>query len=234
MRYLMLAAGMGKRMGNAISVPKCLIDIHGEPLLVRLIRQIRARDQAADIWVVLGYRAAEVSPLLPDCHIVINPFFDITGLNASLWFAREAFTAPVMVIHGDLVVSETLADALFRDTPISHVAYDSSVLDPKEINVRVENGCISRFGVNFADYSGAYAGLLNFSDAAHARRFGEILDGRIRRGFNDPRTYYFFIMRQLLWEFPRQLGAFDFAPFRWKEIDVPADLPVARQQTQHD
>ena len=85
MRYLILAAGMGKRMGSAGAAgPKCLIDIGGEPLIGRLLRQIRTHDPAADIHVVLGYRAETVAPVLAGCRIVINPFFDITGINASL------------------------------------------------------------------------------------------------------------------------------------------------------
>ena len=93
MRYLILAAGMGKRMGNAgLAPPKCLIDIDGEPLIGRLLRQIRTYDPAADVHVVLGYRAETVAPALPGCPIVVNPFFDITGINASLWFARRRST----------------------------------------------------------------------------------------------------------------------------------------------
>lgn len=55
MLYLILAAGMGKRMGSAhAGVPKCLIDINGELLIERLLRQIRQYDARADIHVVLG------------------------------------------------------------------------------------------------------------------------------------------------------------------------------------
>jgi choline kinase len=64
MRYLILAAGMGKRMGAGAAGP-VLIDIGGEPLIGRLLRQIRTHDPAADIHVVLGYRAEIVAPALP-------------------------------------------------------------------------------------------------------------------------------------------------------------------------
>ena len=121
MRYLILAAGMGKRMGSAGAAgPKCLIDIGGEPLIGRLLRQIRTHDPAAEIDVVLGYRAETVAPVLAGCRIVINPFFDITGINASLWFARASFDRALMVIHGDVVLSDDLAARLFAaDAPIA-------------------------------------------------------------------------------------------------------------------
>ncbi len=69
MRYLILAAGMGKRMGSAgLTPPKCLIDIGGEPLIGRLLRQIRTHDADADIHVVLGYRAEAIAPVLRGCR----------------------------------------------------------------------------------------------------------------------------------------------------------------------
>lgn len=230
MRYLILAAGMGTRMGSThAGLPKCLIDIHGEPLLARLLRQIRHYDAQADIYIVLGYKSDVIAPLVKDCSIVINPFFDITGINASLWLARTAFERPLMLIHGDLVLSEELASDLFTAEADSLVAYDSSILDPKEINIAVAGNRVTRFGVNYSGYSGAYAGVLKLS--AHAAQFfGNTLDCRVRRGFNEPRTYYFFVMRKLIADPAVVLEPFDLASYRWKEIDYTADIAVARER----
>ena len=151
MRYLILAAGMGKRMGGALAgLPKCLVDIDGEPLIARLLRQVRQFDAEPEIHVVLGYRSETIAPLLDGCRIILNPFFDITGINASLWFARASFDRPLMVMHGDVVLSEELAAALFTATEESLVAYDSTVLDPREINITVQGNRVTRFGVNFS------------------------------------------------------------------------------------
>jgi choline kinase len=228
MRYLILAAGMGKRMGHAHSgLPKCLIDIGGEPLLGRLLRQIRSCDAQADIHVVLGYRSDVIAPLAEGCRIVVNPFFDITGVNASLWFARPSFDQPLFVIHGDVVLSDPLAAALLTAAAESLVAYDSSIRDDREINVAVAGDRVTRFGVNFQGYSGAYAGVLKLS--AHAARlFADTLDRRVRRGFNEARTYYFFVMRRLLADPGVVLVPFDLAGHRWKEIDYLADIATAR------
>lgn len=230
MRYLILAAGMGKRMGSTLAgLPKCLIDIHGEPLLSRLLRQIRQYDSQADIYIVLGYKSDVIAPLVKDCFIVINPFFDITGINASLWLARAAFECPLMLIHGDLVLSEELAFDLFTTEADSLVAYDSSILDPREINIAVADNRVTRFGVNYSGYSGAYAGVLKLS--AHAAQFfADTLDRRVRRGFNEPNTYYFFVMRKLIANPAVVLEPFDFASYRWKEVDYTADIAIARER----
>lgn len=229
MRYLILAAGMGKRMGSALAgLPKCMIDIDGEPLIARLLRQIRQFDAQSDIHVVLGYKSQIVAPLLDGCQVIVNPFFDITGINASIWFARASFDQPLLLLHGDIVLSDELAAALVTAPETSLVAYDSNVLDPGEINIATEDNRVTRFGVNFSGFSGAYAGVLKLSAYA-AGLFMETLDQRMQRGFNEPRTYYFFVMRRLIADPGVAFRPFDFSPFRWKEIDYAGDIAVARE-----
>jgi len=228
MRYLVLLAGMGRRMGREYAqTPKCLVDVGGEPLVARLLRQIRAADAQADVHVVLGFQSEAIMPWVRGCEIVVNPFFDITGVNASLWFARASFDRPLMLIHGDVVLSDALAADLFGAVAPSLVAYDGSVLDPLEINVAVADGRVTRFGVNFAGYAGAYAGIVKLS--AHAARvFADTLDHRIRRGFNEPRTYYFFVMRRLIADPDVRFVPFDVARRGYWEVDRPEDLQRLR------
>jgi choline kinase len=229
MRYLILLAGMGKRMGPAHArTPKCMVDIDGEPMIARLLRQIRAGDPRADIDVVLGFHADAIRPWVRGCRVMVNPFFDITGITASLWFARASFDQPVMVIHGDVVLADDVAGDLIAAPQPSYVVFDSSVRDPAEINVAVAEGRIIRFGVNFAPFSGAYAGMLRLSAPA-ARRFADTIDRRVTRGFNEPRTYYFFAMRALIADPDVVLSPFDLAGRRWKEIDRADDVPAARR-----
>ena len=229
MRYLVLLAGMGRRMGRDYArTAKCLVDVGGEPLVARLLRQIRAADADADVHVVLGFQSEAIMPWVRGCAIAVNPFFDITGINASLWFARASFDRALTVIHGDVVLSDALAADLFGDAAPSLVAYDSSVLDPLEINVAVAGDRITRFGVNFGGYAGAYAGIFRLS--AHAARvFADTLDRRVRRGFNEPRTYYFFVMRRLIADPDVRFVAFDVARRGFFEVDRPGDLLELRQ-----
>jgi choline kinase len=170
-----------------------------------------------------------VAPHVAGCEIMLNPFFDVTGINASLWFARAAFSAPLMVLHGDVVLSDDLATALLGAQAESLVAFDSSVQDPREINVAVAGDRITRFGVNFAGYSGAYAGVLKLS--AHAAElFAATLARRVERGFNEARNYYFFVLRTLIADPQVVLAPVDFAHHRWKEIDVPGDVALAQDR----
>lgn len=228
MRYLIPAAGMGRRLGDTLGgLPKCMIEIAGEPLIGRLLRQIRTVDPAADIHVVLGCRSEIVAPVVGSAKIILNPFFDVTGIDASLWFAREAFDRPVMVVHADLVLSDGLAAALFAAEPATLMAFDSSMRDSREINVAVSAGRVVRFDENLADFSGIYAGMLKLSGRA-AAVFAETLDRQIRGGMHDPKAYYFHVVRALIDDFGIGVSAFDIAGAAWQEIDRPCDLAAAK------
>jgi len=132
-----------------------------------------------------------------------------------------------MVIHGDMVVSDDLAESLIAAEPVSLIALDSTVRNPKEINVAVSGGRVTRFGVNFAGFDGAYAGVIKLSERA-AAAFAQTLDHRIRRGFNEARTYYFFVVRALIDDYGIAFSPFDFAGHRWQEIDYTEDIAAAR------
>lgn len=105
------------------------------------------------------------------------------------------------------------------------MAYDSSILDPGDINVAVAGDRVRCFGVNFANYSGAYACVLELSAYA-ALLFAEALDCRVRRGSNGSHTYSFFAMRRSIADPEAILTPFDFARYRWEEID---DRAVTRR-----
>lgn len=228
MRYLILAAGMGRRLGDAAAgLPKCLIDIDGEPLLGRLLRQLRANDAAADVHVVLGYGRDAVAPVVPGCRIVVNPLYDVTGIDASLWFARAAFDQPVMLIHADLVLDDALVTALLAAPAPTLMGFDSTLRDPKEVNVAVSGGRVTHFDENFAGYCGVYAGVMKLSLRA-ADIFAEALDRRIRQGSGDPRGYYFSFVRAVIAAPGIVVSAFDFAGHSWQEIDRPEHIAAAR------
>ena len=53
----------------------------------------------------------------------------------------------------------------------------------------------------------------------------------MRRGFNEPRTYYFFVMRRLIADPARRAGAVRFRrAIRWQEIDYARDIAAARER----
>ncbi|MCU1693187.1 MAG: hypothetical protein JWM64_2278 [Frankiales bacterium] len=62
---LVLAAGAGRRMGG----PKALVEVDGEPLVLRAVRLLRDGG-CDDVVVVVGAQADDVVALLPDVETV--------------------------------------------------------------------------------------------------------------------------------------------------------------------
>lgn len=91
---LLLAAGAGRRFGR----PKALVEVDGEPLLLRALRTL-ADSGCAPVRVVLGAQAADARSLLPDPSIAVYAEDWATGMGASLRAGLEA-------------VSEAAADAV--------------------------------------------------------------------------------------------------------------------------
>ncbi len=106
---LVLAAGSSRRMGRN----KLLLELDGEPIVRRTVRQALAAD-LCPVVVVLGHDSRAVRTTLSglDCRSVTNPHYR-RGINRSLWAgvaALPAETSAVVVMLADmpLVTSEML------------------------------------------------------------------------------------------------------------------------------
>ena len=94
MQAIILAAGMGKRLGELTKGnTKCMIEVGGETLISRLLHQL---DQLhlQRIILVVGYKAKELREYLLNIHIqtaieyVENTIYDKTNNIYSLYLAK--------------------------------------------------------------------------------------------------------------------------------------------------
>lgn len=126
MDAVVLAAGVGRRMGPCSDrLPKCLVSVGGEPLLVHSLRKLIATG-FSPIVVVTGHLAAmierAVAPLRAIGNIILvdNPRYDQTGTASSLCCAEASLASEgtqFLLIEGDL-----LYDAAFLQEANRHRA----------------------------------------------------------------------------------------------------------------
>ena len=99
---ILLAAGLGQRMGR----PKPLLPWRGVPLITYQVRTLR-RAGLRPIAVVLGHRAAEISPHVDNEYGVtplINPFYKkgkTTSLKTGLRALNPNDTDSVLILNVD-------------------------------------------------------------------------------------------------------------------------------------
>src|SRR5207249_626580 len=105
---ILLAAGVGKRLvGFSNGRPKCLIEVGGKSLLVRLLEGLAAAG-VREAAVVVGFgedavRAAVGAAPHGICvRCLSNPRFR-EGAILSLWTARELLDGPVLVMDADVL-----------------------------------------------------------------------------------------------------------------------------------
>src|SRR5262249_27911871 len=100
MTAIVLAAGVGKRLlGTSGGRPKCLIEVGGRSLLIRLLESLAAAGVRSAL-VVTGFGDDQVRATLAagvdgiEIRCLTNPRFR-EGAILSLWTAREALNGDV-------------------------------------------------------------------------------------------------------------------------------------------
>lgn len=94
MKALILAAGLGSRLAPLTdAVPKSLVEVNGEPIVFRQIRNLLSVG-IDDITLVSGYLAnvmsSRVGDEFPDVHIIENADYAITNNMYSAFMGLEA------------------------------------------------------------------------------------------------------------------------------------------------
>lgn len=189
MRAIILAAGRGSRMQHLTEDrPKCLVELHGRPLL-QWQRDALSGAGISDVAVVTGYLREQLADR--GLHEFNNPIWDRTNMVASLACASEWLQQePCIVSYSDIFYDAEAVRLLMENDADIAVTYDPGWLeiwaarfeDPLDDaeTFRLDGDRITEIGNRPTDVSeveGQYMGLLRFTPAgwAEARRIHSAL-----------------------------------------------------------
>lgn len=112
MRIVILAAGVGSRLGNPF--PKSLTTLSdGRTIMQRAIDLLGEHFDLSNVSVVVGYKKEMIMEAFPDVSFIYNPYFGETNTSKSLLRAlRLTGREPVMWLNGDVVFESSLIDQL--------------------------------------------------------------------------------------------------------------------------
>ena len=121
----LLAAGTGSRLRPIThSIPKCLTEINGIPILERLISCLR--DQGFKrLVVVTGHLEQSIREFLDRyagemiVEYVHNPIYETTNNIYSLWLAGQAIQEPFLLVESDLIFKASLLKELLEPNKIA-------------------------------------------------------------------------------------------------------------------
>ena len=132
MQAIILAAGMGKRLGELTKGnTKCMVKVNGVTLIERLLRQL---DRVAEtrglnrIVIVVGYEGRKLCDYISTLGIktrvefVENPIYDTTNNIYSLYLAKDQLQEDdTLLFESDLIFEDAVIDRLL-DNPYPSLA----------------------------------------------------------------------------------------------------------------
>lgn len=176
MRAIILAAGSGKRMGNAtIDKPKCMLKFRGKTLLEWQIQTLKDAG-IEDIAVVTGYKSSLFKKFgLVEFH---NPEWDSSNMVVSLessksWLANET----CIISYSDIFYTSNAVESLLNSKEENCIVYYSrwkslwlkrfqNPLDDLESFKISSDDYITEIGLapkSLEEIDGQYMGLLKIS-----------------------------------------------------------------------
>src|SRR5205823_2839819 len=166
--------------------PKCLVEIGGKSLLVRLIEGLAAAG-VRDAVVVTGFGAEAVRAAVGHevggvrIRVVVNPRFR-EGAILSLWAARDWLSGPVLVMDADVLCPPAMLDRLVRSPQPNCFLLDAGVESTGEEQMLLTTDGlvrdIVRGGAPGYELAGESVGFLKLS-AEGARLLRDLLAERV-------------------------------------------------------
>jgi len=231
MRAVILAAGMGRRLGDAAEGrPKCLVQVGGRTILSHQLKTL-IRAGIKRFVVVVGYRAgdviAEAKRLVGErATIIFNPWFNMTNTAYSLWLASRNLKGGYYYLNGDVLFSSEVIGRL-REAPSSALAVETKLCGEEEVKVVCLNGRVTRIGkgIDGEAAAGEFIGIARF-DGNIARDLHKSL-GLVVNGAGDRMAYFEEGLSPLLAS--HFVAPVDVSDLPAVEIDFPEDLTFARE-----
>lgn len=229
MKAIILAAGVGKRLGGSVvEHPKCLLDLDGRSLLDRMLDAL-TEVGVRDITIVVGHLAEQVDAAVAGkagITTVFNPEFR-KGAILSLWAAREALDGDVLIMDADVLFPVEMLRRLIDSPSANCFLMDTSAANDGEAQMLMARGGrvvdITRGLRGDYDACGESIGFLKLGEDG-SRTLHGLLQRALAEGQDgiEHEEVYPALMREC------EIGYVTADDLPWLEIDFPQDVELAR------
>lgn len=236
MQVIILAAGMGKRLGELTrNNTKCMIRVNGTTLIERVLNQFSRLD-LRKVILVIGYKGEELRRFIGDSYkglpieYIINPIYDKTNNIYSLSLAKEQLQQDdTLLIESDLIFEDRVLDKILSDPypNIALVAKYESWMDGTVVMLDNDNNIlnfVTKKAFNF-DHKDSYYKTVNiykFSKEFSTTHYVPFLEAYINALGNN--EYYEQVLRVIALLDKPDLKALPLSGEKWYEIDDMQDL----------
>lgn len=224
MKIIILAAGIGSRLGNPF--PKPLTPLKdGRTIMERQVESLSEAFSEHDISVVVGFKKDLIMERFPDLTYIYNQFFDATNTSKSLLKAlKKNQNEDVLWLNGDVIFEASIFDVLKKEIARqnSFVSVNTSRVAEEEVKYTLKNGIIEELSKNVKDGLGEAVGI-NFIAKKDVQLLIEHLE---KCGDND---YFERGIETAIQEDGMKVTALDISQYRCMEVDFKEDLEAANQ-----
>ncbi len=157
MKALILNSGLGHRMGVLTSEhPKCMTEVNSKNTILSRQLKMLCDVGVTEVVITTGYFD---DVLINYCHhldlpihfsFVNNPLYNETNYIYSIYCARELLKDDdILLMHGDLVFENKVLDAVMEHKDSCMTVSSRVELPEKDFKAVIENGKITKVGVEF-------------------------------------------------------------------------------------
>jgi choline kinase len=164
MKIIILAAGIGSRLGNPFPKPLTRLR-NGKSIMQMQVDNLTTYFSLDDIVIIVGFKKDLIMENFPDLSYIYNPSFDQTNTSKSLLRGlKKHRNSSILWLNGDVVFDPKLIDHLipYMEKDQSLVSVNNSEVGAEEvkytldnngfvnaISKEVENGMGEAIGINF-------------------------------------------------------------------------------------
>lgn len=240
MQAIILAAGMGRRLGSYTKEnTKCMVPVNGVRLIDRVLTQLSAL-HLKRVLMVVGYKGKELIHHIGERYAdalkieyVENPIYDRTNNIYSLSLVKEQMQEDdTLLIESDLIFSDRLFAMILADERpnIALVAKYETWMDGTMVRIDGDGNIVNfvpKKAFNYQEVDSYYktVNIYKFSKAFSQTQYVPFLDAYCKALGNN--EYYEQVLRVITLLDKTNLKALDIGNEKWYEIDDVQDLDIA-------
>jgi len=224
MKIVILAAGIGSRLGNPFPKPLTPLN-NGKSIMQMQIENISSQFSVDDISTVVGFKKNLIMERFPEVSYIYNPFFDRTNTSKSLLRAlKKNKDKSVLWFNGDVVFDGKLLSVLhpYINKNQSFVAVNTNKVADEEVKYTLKNGFIDELSKTVKNGLGEAVGI-NFIAANDISQFIKRLEEC------DDNDYFERGLELAIEKDGIQISAVDISEYDCMEVDFKEDLENANQ-----
>ena len=240
MQAIILAAGMGRRLGDLTKEnTKCMVPVNGVRLIDRLLGQLSGLSLKRVI-IVVGYKGQELKDYIGhryDDQLKIayaeNPIYDKTNNIYSLSLVKQQLQEDdTLLIESDLIFSDSLFQMIIADPypNLALVAKYESWMDGTMVRLDADNNIVNfvpKKAFKYEDIDSYYktVNIYKFSRDFSQQKYVPFLEAYCHALGNN--EYYEQVLRVITLLDHAELKALPVGNEKWYEIDDIQDLDIA-------